>query len=69
MSFCINCGNQLAENDKFCNACGGAVIAREVVPAAPVAVPMAAPAARICPVCGKTVAAEQKFCSGCGSIL
>ena len=22
MSFCINCGNQLAENDKFCNACG-----------------------------------------------
>ena len=22
MSYCINCGNQLAENDKFCNACG-----------------------------------------------
>ena len=25
MSFCINCGNQLAENDKFCNACGAKV--------------------------------------------
>ncbi len=22
MSYCINCGNQLTENDKFCNACG-----------------------------------------------
>lgn len=66
---CGNCGRPQRKNDRFCNACGGAVICREVVPAAPMAAPMAAPAARVCPVCGKTVAAEQKFCTGCGSIL
>ena len=25
MSYCVNCGNQLAETDKFCNACGAKV--------------------------------------------
>lgn len=25
MSYCSNCGNQLAENDRFCNVCGAKV--------------------------------------------
>ena len=39
MSFCSHCGNQLESGDKFCRACGAAVVAEPVqnVPA-PVAV-------------------------------
>ena len=30
---CSNCGKKMKKTDKFCNACGGAVVEREVAPA------------------------------------
>ena len=41
--FCVNCGNRLPDNAKFCNQCGKSVTQPPVVPVTPVAPPPAAP--------------------------
>lgn len=63
---CGNCGKKSKKTNKFCNVCGGEIVAREkvvVVPDAPAPVVVK----NVCPNCGKEIAAGQRFCTGCGT--
>lgn len=51
---CLNCGVELAADDKFCAKCGFRVESTAV---------------KICKECGKKLAEDAKFCSGCGAKL
>jgi len=51
---CLNCGVELADDDKFCAKCGFKVESTAV---------------KICKECGKKLAEDAMFCSGCGARL
>ncbi|WP_319500203.1 zinc-ribbon domain-containing protein [uncultured Draconibacterium sp.] len=50
MSFCTNCGNELAAGARFCGTCGKEQVADKTQ----------------CSKCGKELDEFEKFCSGCG---
>jgi len=52
---CSNCGNELAEDAKFCASCGQPVGSAEPAPSQPV-----------CPQCGSAFSPGQEFCGNCG---
>ena len=58
---CSKCGNELYENDRFCNKCG-TKLEPVVVPAA-----IAEPERRVCSSCGADLAEGMKFCIRCGA--
>jgi len=62
MAFCSKCGNQLAENQKFCIKCGaptgGATVPKPVVEKVG--------NIRKCPACGAEVPSMTAICSDCG---
>ena len=69
---CINCGNELEENVKFCASCGSAVVAAEpeVVnnePVKPVEEKPAEKMANKCKNCGSALEEGAKFCPSCGA--
>lgn len=51
---CLNCGVELAADDKFCAKCGFKVESTAV---------------KLCKECGKKLAEDAMFCSGCGARL
>ena len=51
---CLNCGVELAADDRFCAKCGFKVESSVV---------------KICKECGKKLAEDAMFCSGCGAKL
>jgi len=70
MAFCVKCGNQLAENAKFCTKCGtptGVAAPQQAVPqqAAPPATEKVGNI-RKCPACGAEVPAMAAICPTCG---
>lgn len=54
---CAQCGKKSKASNKFCAACGGAIIEKVAEPK-PV---------YVCSGCGKSAKAGEKFCAGCGS--
>lgn len=50
---CDECGNPIAEQDRFCSTCGSEFEAQP----------------NICPNCKKETASDGKFCSHCGTPL
>jgi len=58
---CSKCGNELYENDRFCNKCG-AKVDSVVVPLV-----IAEPERRVCSSCGADLAEGMKFCIRCGA--
>jgi ribosomal protein L40E len=64
MLTCVQCGNQLPLNAKFCNKCGHTVgqepkkIVRE-----------SCVRTGVCPNCGKVLSAAAKFCGKCGAAV
>jgi len=65
MAFCVNCGNQLAENAKFCTKCGTPTGVATPQQAAPLATEKVGNI-RKCPACGAEVPAMAVACSECG---
>lgn len=61
MNFCINCGNQLKPDAKFCSKCGQ-LVKEEVKP-----VPVAPPKQPLCLKCGTVLTPGVKFCTSCGA--
>lgn len=61
MNFCINCGNQLKPEARFCSKCGQLV--NEDHKSSPVA-PTKQP---LCSKCGTRLAPDVKFCTSCGT--
>ena len=55
---CTKCGKKGKAVDKFCNACGGAVEKRTVLPTE-----------YVCTKCGKKAKASDKFCNACGGAV
>lgn len=53
---CSACGAKAKASDKFCSACGGAVVKHE-------------PEQYQCSSCGKKAKATDKFCSACGAAI
>lgn len=50
--FCINCGNKLKDDARFCDICGTKVVAAKNL---------------ICPACGNKVLEGDSFCTQCGT--
>ncbi len=71
MNFCNKCGNRLAENLKFCTACGTPVGIWKAGSVHDVPMHLAAkPALQVqCPGCGASAPGSLKFCTKCGGAL
>lgn len=68
MAFCINCGEQLSENAKFCASCGTAVkTGAEAKQSEQITVSIGE--VRKCPLCGVALGAFETSCSSCGAEL
>jgi len=61
MNFCINCGNQLKPEAKFCSKCGH--LAKEVVKEVGVTPSLQS----VCSKCGTALVSGVKFCTSCGT--
>ncbi len=62
MKVCPNCGRELNDKAKFCDACG--------TPAVEKTAPESVPAeAMLCPACGAAVCEGAAFCESCGAAL
>jgi len=61
MNFCINCGNQLKPDAKFCSKCGQ-LVKEKVKPT-----PVAPPRQPLCPKCGTLLVPGVKYCTSCGA--
>ena len=57
---CVNCGTELADDARFCYACGAEQPAEEQ------AVNIVADNVRICPFCGAQNDPDAKYCEECG---
>ena len=55
---CAQCGKKATKNEKFCNSCGGAVVAEEVKQYN-----------YVCEKCGKKAKKTDKFCNSCGGAI
>ena len=55
---CAQCGKKAGKNEKFCNACGGAIVAEEVKQYN-----------YVCSGCGKKAKKTDKFCNICGGVI
>ena len=55
---CAQCGKKAGKNEKFCNVCGGAVVAEEVKQYN-----------YVCAGCGKKAKKTDKFCNVCGGAI
>ncbi len=55
---CSNCGKRAKASDKFCNACGGNVEKKVIVPVE-----------YVCEKCGTKASAKDKFCRSCGGAV
>lgn len=55
---CVQCGKKASKTEKFCNSCGGAVVAEEVKQYN-----------YVCEKCGKKAKKTDKFCNACGGAI
>lgn len=55
---CSGCGKKAKATDKFCNACGGAIEEKVILPVV-----------YVCEKCGAKASAKVKFCSTCGGAI
>ena len=62
MPFCINCGNELNENAKFCDACGTQTTKKEEKTIEPKEHKV-----KKCPACGELIPTYTVICPSCGS--
>lgn len=71
MPLCPNCGAQQPEGAAFCDECGAALQAPQVVSSTPPVMGQARTvvAANICPVCGAQTSPQDPFCTNCGASL
>jgi len=59
--FCLNCGQAIPKDAKFCTYCGATVRSQETV------APGGQTATRMCLACGRSYPTEYSFCPYCGA--
>ena len=67
MNTCPNCHAPVADDCRFCGACGAPIPQEPVAPTKVPAPGDAKPAPTTCPNCGKTLPSGARFCQSCGA--